>query len=205
MSDDTTTSLIAARADFKLYHRPERGDRGWQNFKLVLTTRRAPKHNWHLGWNPREQRLARNSDNDLLREHYPAIHDWVLCELRQHPEAEPVERDVVDADDATNVDNAANASVAAIASADTVVYVIDARADTLARAAEDDRRWREAQQAQRRQAEEQRQREAEANASWRRGQFNNYVLGLAFPDLNSMTGRPRTVWDSLPPPPRLYR
>ena len=91
MSDDTTTSLIAARADFKLYHRPERGDRGWQNFKLVLTTRRAPKHNWHLGWNPLEQRLARNRDHYLLRERYPTIYAWLVSELRQRPATEPVE------------------------------------------------------------------------------------------------------------------
>ena len=45
---------------------------------------------------------------------------------------------------------------------------------------------------------DERQREADANASWRHAQFENYLRGLQHPGLNPMTGRPTSLWDHLP-------
>jgi hypothetical protein len=168
MSADTAT-LIAARDGFELYRRPDRSDGDWQNLKLVLTKRKAAKHNWHLGWHGQQKRLARNRDSLLLREHYPATHDWVLDQLRQRSEVGPVEH-------AADIDAAADASAA---SADTAVpadtSAVDTRAEALARAVEDGKRWHEAQEAKRREAEAQRQRERQECVGWQRAQYGSYL------------------------------
>jgi hypothetical protein len=46
-------------------------------------------------------------------------------------------------------------------------------------------------------AEARHQQEADSNAAWRRQQFDNYLRGLEHPGLNPMTGRPRSLVDSM--------
>jgi hypothetical protein len=47
-------------------------------------------------------------------------------------------------------------------------------------------------------AEARRQQEADSNAAWQRQRFDNYLRGLQHPGLNPMTGRPSSLWDSMP-------
>jgi hypothetical protein len=157
----TITTLIAAREGFELHLCPDRSDCVWIIYKLTLTERQAPKRTWLLGWHHPEQRLARNRDNALLCEHYPAIHEWVLHQLRQLPAREQA-ADVHD-------DAVADASVAPARTS-----AANARADTLARADEKQDRSCEMQQdALHCEAEAQRERDARAN--WHRARYANYL------------------------------
>jgi hypothetical protein len=196
------SELVAARDDFELSCGPDRSDNDWQPLTLISTKRGAIKRVWYLGWNQREQRLARNRDRDRLRKRFPGIDDWIVNELRQRPEVVPVT-----AEHAADVDDAAIASAAsAHAAVPADIAAVDARrAESLADAVEAENRWNEMQAAKQRAIEEQRRRESENNAAWRQQQFNAYVVGMALPGINPFTGRPRSIWDDMPPPTRLYR
>lgn len=72
---------VASQDRWILYHRLTADGQGWHNFVLRHEDGRYRKASFWGGWNG--QRLAHNSDLDILKEHYPEIYRWLESTCRQ--------------------------------------------------------------------------------------------------------------------------